>query len=605
MKTSKGISRGISSLPLLPLLIAFTTPTCCTSVLVRSEDSGGLATGLAYNLLDDQVVIVGTTFEKSFWGLGLPIEKGECFMALGDVTHNNPEFTRMALPTPAVCFGGTSTLPHNDEGGIGTATILGMSLEGNDLGFIHSVLYYLGQLAMGPNPPTSLPSKLLPVTSTQGFGDAPTLFVGLHPVDTTTTPFDSSSSSPSTNRLQSLLEYWWHSTIPSQEGLVTAAPANLARGAPHVRKHEIYTGRLFFDVSLETTDDSTALIAGMVETSFANTASNFTQTSPLIVVGSTNGADVSNSLFGQTSNPKSSNQTDWDGYILFLDPNTGAVFEELMGGSDLATIVQRKAIRINSIGDGDDFINGVCVSPDQRYLYVVGSTQGIIQGIHKGGAFVIQYDMETWEMTWQYQQTGNETQGLACTADYDAVYIGGSTETDLLATAQSVPTATPDGFVTKITNNGQEAWTELLDTTIQENGDKRREVIVGMEVTAKGQILVLMNSMNLETGKNDVFLLDLDSSTGESDLDAALKDLARTSTFATRGADKTRNEEVLVIAIVVPVAIALLLFAVTYWRHRTDVERIPKATLQEHSESQDKQEAESVTEQETVGASVV
>lgn len=579
--------------------MALSKPTYCGGVMVRSENSGGLATGLTYNPEDDQVLIVGTTFEKSFWGMGLPSENGECFVALGDITHEKPEFTRMAVPTPAVCFGGTSIVPHSDKGGLSVASILGMTLQGEDIGFLATILYYMGQLAVSSNPPTLLPNGLLPVASSREWGNSTSLFVGLHPIDTGATPFGfaSTDETQTVNRLQSLMHYWWHSTNPSQEGLITSAPTNLVRGPPHVRKHDVFTGDLAFDVSLDMPLRSTALIATVLHPASPSS----TEKQPLLVIGSTNAPDVAKSLFGQNTNPKLEDQTDWDAYILFLDADSGAVFRDPVVGNETDT--RRPAIRINSIGDADDFIHGACVSPDLRYLYVVGTTQGIIEGIHKGGAFLIQYDMSTWEMQWQYQQTGLQTEGLSCIADDEAVYLAGSTESNLKASSPLEVSLSPDAFVTKVTTTGQHLWTEILDTTVQENGDLRREIIVGMQVTATGQVMVLMNSMNLDGGSNDIFLLDLDPSTGRSNLDEALENPSRFSTFSTKTITEVKDNTVLVMAILIPILVALCLFSLPVWRNRSRVER---STTNGHKPYTDTEEIEEALSQlEKSGASVV
>jgi len=569
--------------------------------MVRSENSGGLATGLTYNPEDDQVVVVGTMFESTFWGMGLPSEdNGECFVALGDITHENPEFTRMAVPTPAVCFGGTSIVPHSEKGGISVASILGMTLQGQDIGFLHTVLYYMGQLAVSSNPATLLPERFLAVASSLESGNSTSIFMGLHPLSAGTTPFASASTEDNPtgiNRLMALLQYWWHSTMPSQEGLVTVGqPVNLPKGAPRVRKQDVFTGKLAFDVWLELPFQSTALIATVLHPPSPSSAAK----QPLLVIGSTNAPDVAKSLFGQNTNPKLDDQTDWDAYILFLDADTGAVFRDPVVGNETDT--QRHAIRINSIGDADDFINGACISPDQRYLYVVGTTQGIIQGIHKGGAFVIQYDMSTWEMQWQYQQTGLLTEGLACTADADAVYFAGSTESDLKASSPLQPAFTPDAFVSKVTTSGQHVWTETLDTTDLDNEDLRREIIVGLQVTAIGRVLVLMNSMNLEKGSNDIFLLDLDPSTGLSNLDEALENPSHFSTFSSQAIADVKDNSILAVAIVIPILVALCLFLIPVWRSRNRVERF---TPEIHKGYTDAEVEEALSELEKTGASVV
>ena len=68
---------------------------------------------------------------------------------------------------------------------------------------------------------------------------------------------------------------------------------------------------------------------------------------------------------------------------------------------------------------------------------------------------------DNYETVWRYQVHGLNVQGLACVADEDAVYMGGSTESDLWENWENSvaggdhgkelqPTLSPDAFVTKV-----------------------------------------------------------------------------------------------------------------------------------------------------------
>jgi len=602
----------------------------CEALLVRSEGGGGLATGMAYNAQDDQAVIAGTAYDKSFWNLNNPSaqQPGECFVAVGDVAHSDqsPLFARTALDTPAVCFGGTTPVS-----GMGIASVLGMELaqdsNNENVGFSHYVMYYKGTVQSPATKLNDFPPNLLAVASTSGIEESAAMYIGLHQIRSDDTPFGQNAQpdAPSNMKpLQSLMLYWWRSTFPPNAGLLTGAtsidPSTLSQDAPHVRKQDIFSGSLFFDVSLPPTNGATALVADLVVPS---PKSSVSRRVPLIVVGSTNGADNSNSLFGQTSTPKSASLTDFDGYILFLDPTTGSVLEEgnaapattanITNGTDLSLPADaRPAIRINSKENANDFIQGLCLSPDERYLYVVGTTDGIITGDQKGGAFVVKYDLETPNsgssspvtMQWQYQISGLNVQGLACAADADAVYLGGSTQSVLWKKNGQQPTLSPDGFVTRISAmDGTAEWTQSLDTTFMQGGDHRREVIVGMDITNKGYVLVLLNSMNLKTGLNDLVLLDMDPSTGANDLSKAIKNGVTAPGSRAHGSGP--DKRVMIMATVIPVTVAILLFGFTYWRHQTDIERLPKSMEKDIMEIEEKQTEISPRAEQDEGTEVV
>jgi WD40 repeat protein len=348
---------------------------------------------------------------------------------------------------------------------------------------------------------------------------------------------------------------------------------------PQLRKIDVLTGELLYAVELDTNDaSSTAMISDILFSPITSSAER--RKPPLIVVGSTNSANNDESLFG-TSNTSAltSGTGDFDGYILFLNPEEGTISKD--------PVTEKWAWRVASTGDNtDDFIEGACLSPDQQFLFVVGSTEGIIEGIDSGGAFVIMYDLSTGEMVWQYQITGDQVQGLMCTADDNAVYLGGVTESDLWESPGKLSSSqSPDAFVAKIID-GTAQWIRPLDTTLEEQGELRREWITGMEVTNQGNILVLLNSINLESGASDVFLVDLDPEMGDNDLYAALNYAGEgIDTFNSLAKRSRTEKEVNIAAIVVPLILGLGVFGMTcWWQYRRKNERIPKSHHDEHME---------------------
>jgi hypothetical protein len=551
------------------------------ALLVRSDGSGGLATGMTYDRDSETLVIIGTTFAQNFWGIQQQNleDKGECFVAVGDIAViDKPEFLKATFPKPAYCFGSIQlsheVLVNDGLGDRQAVTYYGVNIEeSTPVGFLDTMLY----TARFVDPssfelPYDVPSGQLPVTMASSEMEPTSVYVGLH---NPSELFGRSGETPS-EILTGLLSDWWSSTSPSQMKQIINSSFIPDPLVPQLRKLDVVTGALLFGVFLEPNEPSaTALISGIL---FPTVTSSDTRVPPVVVVGSTNGPDTKGSLFGFTGAQGGTGSSGgFDGYVLFLKPDSGAISPDPVTG--------KWALRVASTGDNtDDFIEGACLSPDHQYLYVVGTTEGIIEGIHSGGAFVIKYDLSASEIIWQYQVSGDKVQGLLCTADDDALYLGGVTESDLWESpGKNSPTQSPDAFVAKIID-GVAQWIRPLDTTNQEQGDLRREWITGMEITNQGKILVLLNSMNLAAGASDVFLVDLDPEKGDNDLYAALN-YAGTGipTFKSLSKKERVQKEVAIAAIVTPVVIAVCLFGFTcWWQYRSTKERIPKSELDNH-----------------------
>lgn len=556
------------------------------ALLVRSDGSGGLATGMTYDPESETLVIVGTTYAKDFWGIQQENleDKGECFVAVGDLKIlENPEFIRSTFPRPAYCFGSieiSNDLMVNEKGNSDHAvSYYGVYLDGETSspeGFLDTMQYTTRFIESSSfDSPYTVPAGLLPVTVTSSKFDPESVYLGLH------NPRESFGSggggAEASEILAGLLSDWWSSTSPLQMRHALDSTFTPAPMVPQLRKIDVVTGELLYAITLETYDESaTAMISEILFSPVTSSAE--TRMPPLIVVGSTNSANSVDSLFGTSDSALTSGKGDFDGYIFFLEADGSGPSTDPGTG--------KWAWRVASTGDNDDFIEGACLSPDQQFLFVVGSTEGIIEGIHSGGAFVIKYDLSIGEMVWQYQVTGDQVQGLLCTADDDAVYLGGVTESDLWESPGKLSSSqSPDAFVAKIID-GTAQWIRPLDTTLEEQGELRREWITGMEMTNQGNILVLLNSINLESGASDVFLVDLDPEKGDNDLYGAVNYAGEgIDTFNSLSKRSRAENEVNIAAIVIPLILGLSVFGMTcWWQYRRKNARIPKSQLDQHLE---------------------
>lgn len=138
---------------------------------------------------------------------------------------------------------------------------------------------------------------------------------------------------------------------------------------------------------------------------------------------------------------------DYDGFLVKLDPETG----------DIATSgnpLEKMKMRIQSEGESDDIIEGICLHPaDERghvpYVYVVGKQHGHIHdnmdhphyngertvdtndidtNEDKGGGFVMKIDMITMEIVWKDMVLGPTIEAVDCavTDDGQLLYVAGN-----------------------------------------------------------------------------------------------------------------------------------------------------------------------------------
>jgi hypothetical protein len=143
----------------------------------------------------------------------------------------------------------------------------------------------------------------------------------------------------------------------------------------------------------------------------------------LIIVGSTNG---SGGPF------KENDGTDYDGWILKIDPSTG----------DLSSMGASASARIDSMNKQDDYIYGVCQdrhpARNLDYFYIVGSTNGKIRNLSDNEqlpegsthAFVARVNMDDLSAEWikDFTMTSPDRESVAADALDCAVHINESGE---------------------------------------------------------------------------------------------------------------------------------------------------------------------------------
>jgi hypothetical protein len=542
--------------------------TTVGAFLVQSQGSGGWGTGLARDPQSNKLIVVGTTFADSFWDVTVKGKDStttadtdtdtDCFVAIGDAPTG--EFTRQVLQAPELCVGGTVVLKHQ---GYGVAVVVGpssssSSSEEGTQNVLQTLDYFANVVTPGFSQPYTLPAQTIPVATAPG--ETSFLFIGLHDTRGHVYTHGSTNTYSSGNALQALLTFWKSMSEPEAIAATSSSP--------QVLKINAITGSTAFQVEL-TASTGSATISEMLQLS--NTAVTGNAAHLLIVAGSTNG---SGNAFGTAAAATTTDalDADWDGYVTFLDPMTGDLALDSSGVAH---------VRIASQAGKDDHVTSLCVSEtgtgNNEHLFIVGTTQGIVQGIHAEGAFVMKMDLETREIIWKVQMSGDQVEGLACTVSESTVFLGGATHVDLDSNANTkIPSQTPDAFIAAVdVATGQVQWIQQLDTSLEE-GDSRTELIVDMDLNPLGNVVVLLNSMNLEKGLNDIFLLDLNKDTGANDLGLLKSD----HVIPTLGDEGEEDEEraITIVAIVLPVVLAFLVFGISWMRHQTEIETVSQST---------------------------
>ena len=125
---------------------------------------------------------------------------------------------------------------------------------------------------------------------------------------------------------------------------------------------------------------------------------------------------------------------DWDGYVAKINLRTGEVLKPVDAGT--MNLVQNTwSYRLQSQPKRNDFVQSICVPrfppgtlSDVDYhpavAYVIGTTEGIIEGDKNGGAFIQQLDLGTMNILWQKQISGSNVHGMACEVLVDVASHG-------------------------------------------------------------------------------------------------------------------------------------------------------------------------------------
>ena len=358
----------------------------------------------------------------------------------------------------------------------------------------------------------------------------------------------------SDRKIDGLLSHWASLTQPLPD-------------PPHIAKVDARTGDVVYDNPLALNFGKAAIAAVAHHENW------------VVVGGITNGKGVA---FGEST----TGSDDWDGFVAFLDSDSGQVVD---------------STRMESQANKDDFVRGLCVHDGD--LYVVGTTTGWFEGIHSHGVFLVKMKLYDRSTVWrkQYHAGMEQVQGLGCAVSDNHVYVGGNTAFDLINTqVQFLASETEDAFVTAVDIiSGDEIWTQHLDTSLKQ-GDNRDDMFIEIQVNPDdGHPYVLLNSMNHEKQLNDVFLVSLDPDDGTHELLEGAIDDEKLGEDSNLGNDVSGNggdnnggggswpstpsteddsvdQAIVIAAIVIPVLLFVLVFGSQYCMNRNDIEAVRK-----------------------------
>jgi hypothetical protein len=245
--------------------------------------------------------------------------------------------------------------------------------------------------------------------------------------------------------------------------------------SPGLQKWNVATNELeWATVSWVITDDRVTIVSSIVHVHAA-------QGGFLLVGGYSKGGPAS--LYDN-----------WRGFLAKIDPSSGQSIETTY---------------IISQDRKNDIVKGICVSSDGDFAFVVGSTQGIIDGIHVGGAFLIKYDVQTLVSVWQRQIHGEGVEGMYCAVHDDIVYVGGNVpaKVEVEIGKRSFGTG-QDMFVAQIaTDTAKILWTRQF-------GSDTRDTIQGLATDQDGNAVLCGNSFNETAWQNDAFIMTMERKDG-------------------------------------------------------------------------------------------
>jgi hypothetical protein len=461
---------------------------------IKSTGTGGWATGFAYNENDGQsLMIAGTLYTDNFWGYSFPSNTSSSSSSSNSSNSNsnsNNEFRCFVVQTmtaeeddetvlksvqspdnisPQICVGGAIIIGKNDGSAV-IGAVMGTSGDSASLQMLDDVR--MGQ-TIQPAASFDLPEGSIPVASTVS-ADQAAIYVAVHSEQGLVIQKENEPMQD----LRSLTEYWHFLSQPP-----------ILNSYLEIIRYDYMSGTAPFTLELQLVgDDRGAVISSMV-----------LDGDTLLVAGSTNGE-------GDAFGVDPDEEDDWDGYLAFVNTLMGTL---------------QGTVRIASQAGKNDYVEDICVYGD--FVYIVGTTEGNLDlgnggDQEGGGAFVLKMGLRTSDFEYKLTIPGME-EAAKCVATAEGVYVGFYVSRTVNPPRGAINSN--DVVIAKFGTDIRDSdalWTHWLDTTETNSNDIRQNFLMGMEVLDTGNVAILLNSVNLEAGLNDIVVLDLDKDTGVNDL---------------------------------------------------------------------------------------
>jgi hypothetical protein len=235
----------------------------------------------------------------------------------------------------------------------------------------------------------------------------------------------------------------------------------------------------------------------------------------LLLAGST--YDFGSQFAGEER--KYSTYQDYDGFLIKIDPLTGAIMSS--NNTD-----EKMKLRIQSSFEVDDIIHGICLYPADNttgfvpYVYIVGSTEGDLDesGNITGSGFVMQIDLITMEVIWKDIIAGLDIEATDCavTEDGQWTYVIGNARNDAALPGWK-SNGGDDIWIRQYgAISGQPRWEEQIGSAEDENLAKGGAIVIDSYNNAivygntRGSIgRTRADNLEMADTTNDIFIMTI------------------------------------------------------------------------------------------------
>jgi len=445
------IGRWVDRLPLLALLPVVHT------LVITSKHRAQLAFDSAYDHEGSRVLTTGIYFRS----------------ALRDYTLYGPAYTdcfieegveRALYQTPQLCTH-FEIFPEGKKSELPAVVSLGMDGDQASIASIPSLTedrkdWQLQNIM-------ELPSRQFPVAVATDVSGG--VYVGMHSTGGKVLPIEPSGVDKQLSNINGYYE------LMTRPGPMTRA------GSPIIVRMDMIKRRQSWRMKLNTTDGHSA-IGGIVHLPHKDL---------IVIAGSTNGHGM---LVGAGATSSS-----WDGFITILNATSGEADREKASMPSYST----QSLKINSQIGQTDYALGICAHDDE--VYVVGTTTGqMTPTATSGGAFIQAYDVDTLNIKWTHQWSGDGVEALKClVTSRKEIYIAGHVPSEVVVDDErrSSSSYTQDIFVSLLDgSDGTVRWTRQIDSRRHDTVAK----IMLNRASTNANLIITHNAMDLVWGVNEI-----------------------------------------------------------------------------------------------------